>query len=98
LGNHLSKGSKTYVEARLQISSWDDKETGQKRWPTGIVANEMIMLDPARGSGAGRGKGDEGGDGLEDINSDDIPFSMRLVPLERCLNATGMGATVHGED
>jgi single-strand DNA-binding protein len=72
MGNHLSKGSKIYVEGRLQTRSWDDKETGQKRWATEVVANDMIMLDSRR-SQESRQESGEGG-GLEDIQVDDIPF------------------------
>lgn len=51
-GEWLKKGSKVYIEGRLQTRSWDDKNTGQKRYMTEIVANDMIMLD-SKGS-AGR--------------------------------------------
>lgn len=47
---YLHKGSKIYVEGRLQTRSWDDKD-GQKRYTTEIIANEMQMLD-SRGGGA----------------------------------------------
>jgi single-strand DNA-binding protein len=38
-GQYLKKGSKVYLEGKLQTRSWDDKNTGQKRyateaWPT----------------------------------------------------------------
>lgn len=45
---YLKKGSKVYIEGRLQTSKWKDKE-GQDRYSTDIVANEMQMLD-SRGS------------------------------------------------
>ena len=50
-GEYLKKGSKVYIEGRLQTRSWDDKNTGQKRYSTEIVAADMIMLD-ARGAGS----------------------------------------------
>lgn len=43
---YLKKGGKVYIEGRLQTRSWDDKNTGQKRTVTEIIANDMIMLDP----------------------------------------------------
>ena len=43
-----------YIEGRIQTRSWDDASTGQKRYMTEIVANEMIMLDPPSGGGARR--------------------------------------------
>ncbi|MBI4547876.1 MAG: single-stranded DNA-binding protein [Ignavibacteriae bacterium] len=49
-GQYLKKGSKIYVEGKLQTRSWDDKNTGVKRYTTEIVANDLIMLD-AKGVG-----------------------------------------------
>ena len=55
VGEYVKKGSKLYIEGRLQTSSWDDKETGQKKYKTEIVANDLVLL-------SGRGEGDsEGG-------------------------------------
>ena len=54
---YLKKGSKVYIEGRIQTRSWDDASTGQKRYMTEIVANEMIMLDSPAGGGARRGAG-----------------------------------------
>ncbi len=41
---YLAKGRQVYVEGYLQTQSWDDKTTGQKRYRTEIVAENMIML------------------------------------------------------
>lgn len=51
-GQYLHKGSKVYIEGRLQTRDWADKTTGQKRYTTEIVAENMIMLDklPANGN------------------------------------------------
>mgnify|MGYP000742304128 CR=1 FL=1 len=45
---YLKKGSKLYIEGRLQTNKWKDKE-GQDRYSTDIVANEMQMLDSRGG-------------------------------------------------
>lgn len=42
---YLRKGSRIYVEGRLQTRSWDDAESGQRRYMTEVIASEMIMLD-----------------------------------------------------
>lgn len=42
---YLSKGSKVYIEGRLQTRSWEGQD-GQKHYRTEIVADEMILLDP----------------------------------------------------
>lgn len=47
---YVKKGSKLYLEGRLQTRSWD--QDGVKRYTTEIVANEMQMLD-SRGAGQG---------------------------------------------
>lgn len=44
-GEWLKKGKKVYVEGRIQTRSYDDKNTGAKKYITEIVANSMIMLD-----------------------------------------------------
>ena len=57
-GEYLKKGSKVYVEGRLQTRKWQDKD-GHDKYTTEIIANEMQMLD-SRGSGGG---GDYSGGG-----------------------------------
>ena len=59
VGEYVRKGSKLYVEGRLQTRSWE--QDGVKRYTTEIVANEMQMLD-SRGAGASAGN-DGGGFG-----------------------------------
>jgi single-strand DNA-binding protein len=49
-GEYLKKGSKVYIEGRLQTRKWQDKD-GNDRYTTEIVANEMQMLD-SRGGGS----------------------------------------------
>ena len=48
VAEYVKKGSKLYVEGRLQTRSWE--QDGVKRYATDIIANEMQMLD-SRGSG-----------------------------------------------
>jgi len=43
-GQYLHKGSKIYLEGRLQTRSWDD-QSGNKKYITEIIAENMIMLD-----------------------------------------------------
>ncbi|QBQ53684.1 single-stranded DNA-binding protein [Nitrosococcus wardiae] len=50
-GEYLKKGSKIYVEGRLQTRKWQGQD-GQDRYTTEIVANEMQMLDRATGGSA----------------------------------------------
>ena len=48
-GEYLKRGSKIYVEGALRTRKWQDKESGQDRYTTEIVANEMQMLDSRGG-------------------------------------------------
>jgi len=48
-GEYLRKGSKIYVEGRLQTRKWQDK-SGQDRYTTEIVADSMQMLDSKGGN------------------------------------------------
>ena len=77
-GEYLKKGSKVYIEGKLQTRKWQD-QNGQDRYTTEIVADEMQMLDSRGGGGGGfesarpeRGAAPpSGGNGDFD---DDIPF------------------------
>jgi len=78
---YLKKGSKIYVEGKLQTRSWDD-QSGQKRYTTEVVVNELEMLD-SRGEGGGSsdvGGGDPGPGAGPDVppavgdEDDDLPF------------------------
>ncbi len=53
-GQYLRKGSKVYIEGRLQTRDWVGKD-GVKRYSTEIIAENMIMLDKASGAGNGNG-------------------------------------------
>jgi single-strand DNA-binding protein len=58
VGEYLKKGSKVYIEGRLQTSSWEDKQSGEKKYRTEIVAHDLVLL-------SGRGEADsEGGRAL----------------------------------
>lgn len=79
-GQYLQKGRLVYVEGRLQTRSWDDAQTGTKRYKTEVNANDVQFLDgrgdaaaaPA-GTPAGVGAATEAGVG-GDVDPDDIPF------------------------
>ena len=55
-GEYLKKGSKVYIEGRIQTRKWQD-QNGQDRYTTEIIANEMQMLDSRGGGGGGSGAG-----------------------------------------
>lgn len=72
---YLSKGQLVYIEGSIQTRSWDDKESGQKRYMTEIKARDMRMLggrpDGARSSGAAPAAPEPPMDGDPD---DSVPF------------------------
>src|SRR5437870_5478487 len=61
IGEYVKKGSKVYIEGKLQTSSWEDKQSGEKKYRTEIVAQELVLLggrgedDSGSSSGAGAG-------------------------------------------
>jgi single-strand DNA-binding protein len=76
---YLQKGRLIYVEGRLQTRSWDDAQSGQKRYKTEVNANDVQFLDSNRPEGAPAG--DAGGAAAPspgpaggDVDPDDIPF------------------------
>ena len=58
-GQYLKKGSKVFVEGKLQTRSWDD-QNGQKRYTTEVVVNDMQMLDGRGDAGGGEWTGNAG--------------------------------------
>jgi len=88
-GEYLRKGSKVYIEGKLQTRKWQDQQ-GQDRYTTEIVADQMQMLDSRGGGtapmgGPSEGKGSYGGGADNGFSSqqpspppgdfeDDIPF------------------------
>ncbi|MDX1660802.1 MAG: single-stranded DNA-binding protein [Gemmatimonadota bacterium] len=75
---YLNKGSKVYIEGRIQTRSWDDKQTGQKKYMTEIVADQMIMLDSpggARGGDFSSGPSAQSHPKDEELATDTLPDS-----------------------
>ena len=52
VGEYLRKGAKVFIEGRLRTTKWQDKNTGQDRYTTEIVADNMQMLDSKGGGSA----------------------------------------------
>lgn len=56
-GEYLKKGRTVYIEGRLQTRSWDDKNTGEKKYMTEIVANDLVLLGARDGEDRGLARG-----------------------------------------
>ncbi|MBI5003884.1 single-stranded DNA-binding protein [Candidatus Kaiserbacteria bacterium] len=59
VSQYLKKGSSVLIEGRIQNRSWDDKKTGEKKYRTEVVA-ENVQFGP-KPSGGGSGGGNYGG-------------------------------------
>jgi single-strand DNA-binding protein len=76
-GEYLKKGGKVYIEGRLQTRSWDDKQTGQKKYMTEVVASDLILL-----GGRGEGGGGEYSGGSRGASSSNNNFDQRVPETE----------------
>lgn len=62
-GQYLSKGRQIFVEGRIQTRSWDDRNTGEKKYRTEVVADNFQMLGSRSDFESGGGGGGYGGGG-----------------------------------
>ena len=85
--DYVKKGSKLYVEGSLRTSSWEDKQSGQKRYKTEIIVNDISLLSGRGDDSSGGGYSHSGGNSYDqrpsssddlaqsaEITDDDIPF------------------------
>jgi single-strand DNA-binding protein len=77
-GQYLKKGKLVYIEGSIRTDSWDDKETGVKKYRTEIIANTMKMLD-RRGDEGGGSSGGYGG-GYSQSRGSGKPASSSSAP------------------
>lgn len=78
VAQYLQKGRLVYVEGRLQTRSWEDQQSGAKRYRTEVVASDVQFLDTRQegaamapvGEAAAAAASPNGGD----VDPDDIPF------------------------
>ena len=84
---YLKKGSQVYIEGSIRTQKWQDKESGQDRYTTEIVARDMQMLGSRGGDSSGASDDDYssatrsatassggGASGRDPDLDDDIPF------------------------
>ena len=60
VGEYCKKGRPLFVEGRLQLDTWDDKTTGQKRSKLKVVGENIQLLNSREGGGGGGGEHGEG--------------------------------------
>lgn len=71
---YLAKGRLVYVEGSLTTRSWDDKQSGQKRYATEVKARDIRMLGARPEGGAKGPAADEPGDAGPPDADDEVPF------------------------
>ena len=77
---YLDKGSKVYVEGKLQTRKWQD-QSGNDRYTTEVLGQELTMLD-SRGDSSGSSlENNNSGMSEEDVNQDNGEFSEEDIPF-----------------
>jgi len=88
MAQYLSKGRPVFIEGRLKLDQWEDKNGGGKRSKLSVVVENFQFIDSGQGGGSGGGGGGGGyarssapssgggydGGGGSPIDHDDIPF------------------------
>ena len=78
IGEYVHKGDKLYIEGKLQTSSWEDRQSGEKRFRTEIVARDIVLLGTPDAHEHGTRHVDEEREpvvaGTGEITDEDIPF------------------------
>ncbi len=88
VAEYVKKGQQIYVEGRIQTRKWQD-QSGQDRWTTEIIGNEMQMLGGREGGASGQNSPNDvppsmgstaepptvqDNDALSDFDDDNIPY------------------------
>lgn len=86
--DYVKKGSKLFIEGKIQTRSWDDKETGAKRYRTEIIVNDLSLLSGREEGAGGYSRSGSSAAGMDqrppagqddyaqaaEISDEDIPF------------------------
>lgn len=79
-GEYLKKGRPVFIEGRLQLDSWDDKQTGQKRSKLKVIGETMQLLSGGRPGGGGGAPAEAGEEGAPPKKSSPPPKSGAAEP------------------
>ena len=98
VGEYVRKGSKVYIEGKLQTSSWEDKESGERKYRTEVVARDIVLLGTRDNGQEGREKR-PAGDLVRSPLPQELTTIFRFKTAEICGNLsilpepqTGTGA------
>ncbi len=68
--DYVKKGTQLFIEGKIQTRSWDDRESGQKKYRTEILVDELTLLGGQPGGGNGRSRNEYGsGNSRAAVNS-----------------------------
>jgi single-strand DNA-binding protein len=84
---YLKKGRPVFIEGRLQMDSWDDKQTGQKRTKLKVVGDTMQLLGSRQESGEGQSSSYNSGSGTAPRRSTSQAPAPRPEPRDPDLDA-----------
>jgi single-strand DNA-binding protein len=79
-GQYLGKGRPVFIEGRLQLDQWDDKQSGQKRSRLRVVGENMQFLPGGGGGNAGGGSAYESEQSSQDQPSSSSPSNQGGAP------------------
>jgi len=77
VGEYVRKGTKLYIEGKLQTTSWQDRQSGETKYRTEIVARDLVLLGSREnGQNAAAQDASHGSDTepAPAVVDDDIPF------------------------
>jgi single-strand DNA-binding protein len=77
VGEYVRKGSKLYLEGKVQTSSWEERQSGERKYRTEIVARDIVLLGSRDNGPQGRGEmpsGQSSPEPVPGVADDDIPF------------------------
>ena len=77
---YLDKGSKVYVEGKLQTRKWQD-QAGNDRYTTEVLGQELTMLDSRGDSSGSSFENKNSGMSEENVNQDNGEFSEEDIPF-----------------
>jgi single-strand DNA-binding protein len=81
--DYVRKGSRIFIEGKLRTRSWDDRETGEKKYRTEVVIRDLTLLSSSNGNGNGNGHQTNGKHGYPEgapANADDRDYEE--APLD----------------
>ncbi len=80
--DYVKKGSKLYIEGKITTNSWDDKETGAKKYRTEILVNELVLLSGREEGSGGGGYSKPASSGSSAASFDQRPPAAAGAPDE----------------